>query len=396
MSGVFSKSILKVGTYHSPQGVVVVTPERLKHWETVTKQLQAVGYAIPSHFDHADDDELLQPLKMDVLEEGVERSAKATVGKLVDYKLAPDGQSAEIKLQTLTKTAQEAVESNAIFVSPVIYPEWKDGAGNKYHDVITSWDLVDHPVDYSQSSFVPATRMGLETKKPFLLSVQMADENEQVDKGEETASENAQAQPDEGGSNAKLSGIISALAALKVILPEDTDGTNFIERLETGLLTAAAATAAEEETKDEEEKIDTTPITAADPQIATMSLRIKQLEDRAISQGRDQIKASLLSLLKSGRCTPVEHEQMSRKLTTVKMSLGADQTVSAGDVDVWLKSRVDVPEGTFWSDKQRTEAAAQKLSLVEAPESWEPHKSSLSPKSVEEGVKALTRHRAKA
>lgn len=169
MSGTFTKSILKVGTYHSPDGTVVVTPERLRHWERETRRLQNAKYAIPSHFDHASELDMLEPIAMDVLKRKQNRSASATVGHLESFKVAPDGKSAEIVLTTLTPTAQEKVASNAVYVSPVIFPEWKDGAGNKYRDVITSVDLVDHPVDYSQSSFIPAIRMGL-SSTPYLLS----------------------------------------------------------------------------------------------------------------------------------------------------------------------------------------------------------------------------------
>ena len=393
MSGVFSKSMLHLGTYHAPQGVVVVTPERLKHWEAETARLQSAGYAIPSHFDHGSTDDLLKPIEMDVLNRGTDRSAQATVGKLRSFKVMPDGNSAEVIVETLTPAAKEAVESNAVFLSPVIYPQWKDGAGNEYRDVITSFDLVDHPVDYSQTSFVPAVRMGLkEQPKPFLLSIQMADENDPaVDNADTPAADDNSPPPAEDKTNdtsssAKLSGIIAALANLKVVLAPDTDGTNFIDRLESALLTAAAQ---DEPESEGEEPIDTTPITQADPQIATMSLRIKQLEDDKIQSVREQKKAQLQTLLEQGRLTPAEHSALSNQLQAVKMSVVPGKEVSAGEIDVWLKARAGLPVGSLWTDEQRTKAAT-KLSLAEAPESWSPQ-SSLTPKAVEAGVEALTR-----
>lgn len=391
MSGVFSKSMLKVGTYHAPQGVVVVTPERLKHWESETRRLQSAGYAIPSHFDHGSTYDLQKPIEMDVLNRGVERSAASTVGKLRSFKVMPDGKSAEVVLETLTPAAKEKVESNAVFLSPVIYPQWKDGAGIEYRDVITSFDLVDHPVDYSQTSFVPAVRMGLtEQPKPFLLSIQMADENDQVDNSE-TPANDTPASPVEDktqdtSSSAKLSGIVSALAQMKVILAPDTDGDNFIDRLESALLTAAAQ---KDEPKEEgEEKIDTTPITQADPMIATMSLRIKQLEEDKIQSVRDQKKAQLQTLLEQGRLTPAEHNALNNQLQAVKMSVIPGKEVSAGEIDVWLKARAGLPVGTLWTDEQRTKATT--LSVIEAPQSWS-NKDALTPKAVEAGVEVLTR-----
>ncbi len=130
---------LKVGEYHAPQGVVKVTPERLRHWEATTKSIQSVGYALPSHINHPDDPKFMKPLEMSVLKERKKPEAQKTVGHLRSFTVAPDGQSAEIVLETLTADAQEKVQTNTLFVSPVIMPEWKDGAGNRYADAITSW-----------------------------------------------------------------------------------------------------------------------------------------------------------------------------------------------------------------------------------------------------------------
>ncbi len=177
MEGEFAKTMLAVGVYHSPDGVVEVTPERLKHWEKQVQAVQSVGYAIPSHFDHADDEELLTPIKLSELQERKTRSARNTVGKLKSFKVAPDGRSAEIVLHTLDPDATKSVSTNSVYVSPVVHPRWKDGAGNEYVDVLTSFDLVDWPVDHSQSSFTPLVRMGqrvcpairMGASKPYLL-----------------------------------------------------------------------------------------------------------------------------------------------------------------------------------------------------------------------------------
>ena len=128
MSDVFSKAILSVGTYHSPDGTVHVTPERLRHWEKQVSKLQEVGYAIPSHFDHANEIDLLSPIDETTLKNRISRSAQATVGKLKSFRVSEDGNSAEIMLETLTPKAKDVVGSNAVYVSPVIFPEWRDGA----------------------------------------------------------------------------------------------------------------------------------------------------------------------------------------------------------------------------------------------------------------------------
>ncbi len=145
MEGQFAKTMLKVGTYHSPDGVVEVTPERLRHWERQAKAIQSVGYAIPSHFDHADDEELLTPVAEQELQRKVSRSARNTVAKLKSFTVSPDGQSAQIVLHTLDPIATQRVATNSVYVSPVIHPRWKDGTGRVYEDALTSFDLVDWP-----------------------------------------------------------------------------------------------------------------------------------------------------------------------------------------------------------------------------------------------------------
>lgn len=394
MPGTFSKSILKVGTYHSPDGVVKVTPERLRHWARETKRLQSVGYAIPSHFDHSNELEELEPIAMDVLDRKQTRSASRTVGKLSDIRVSKDGQSAEIVLETLTPQATEAVKSNSVYVSPVIFPEWKDGAGNSYRDVITSFDLVDHPVDYSQTSFVPAQKLGLVpairmgvNTKPFRLGAAMADEEKEYDEFEEDSTDT---EGDEGGSDSvpdtsmdepaeetapptpvdtdptddiesnaqALGDVIAALQGMNIILPPDTAAGNFLERLHTALLTAQAHQGMGGNPGEMPgEQIPE----AASPQIATMSVQQRQRVSKSLTQ---RIEA----LLKSGRCKPVEANNQKRALQTVRLSLDSEGNPRKSHIERWIEAREDVPEGTFWSNKQKT--SATKLSRVPAPQTW--------------------------
>lgn len=471
MSGVFSKSILKVGTYHSPDGTVVVTPERLKHWERETKRLQSVGYAIPSHFDHANDIDLLEPIAMDVLARKQNRSAKATVGKLDSFRVSADGQSAEIVLHTLTSDATESVGKNAVYVSPVIFPEWKDGAGNHFRDVLTSFDLVDHPVDYSQTSFVPAIKMSqavcpairMGQSKPYFLGARMpksrsqqarklrfrqalvtglrrmgsdydpedADDDEPktksnagvgdggtgdddssapAPKSDETPDPGDDPSPTESldvaGNDAPdlLDSVLNLLNEFGVALPEDTTDRNLIPHLRvalTALLNAEAKADAEDDDGVQDmsdpslpgEAPGGAPVASA-PNIAVMSLqqrkaleRAEVLEKRLHDQHRDATRNALAGLLKTGRCTPAEHDQFCRTLNTVRMSLNDVGDFKPTRVDAFIQDRSAVPEGTFWTDKQRS-APAQKLSVVEAPTEWNGGGGN-SAKDINEAIVAL-------
>lgn len=461
MSGTYSKSILKVGTYHSPDGVVHVTPERLRHWEQQTKRLQSVGYAIPSHFDHANEIDLLEPIAMDVLSRGQNRSAQATVGRLDRFTVAPDGKSAEIVLHTLTPGAKEVVENNAVFVSPVIFPEWKDGAGNKYRDVITSFDLVDHPVDHSQSSFVPAIKMGLRVcpairmglgKPHFLERNGMPTKNRSIvarkqrfksalraglvrmgsdydpSEDEESAMEaefgTADDTPtaDETGTPSDdasptdtmdvdtseapdlLDSVLNLLHEFGVTLPDDTTDANLIPHLRVALTALLNADNGEDEVEDEgvEDMTDDgmpgaapggMPVASA-PNIATMSVQQRKIVERASvlerklqDQHREATKASLASLLKSGRCTPAEHDSYLRTLGAVRMSLTDDGSFKPNRVDAFIEDRKAVPQGTFWTNQQRS-APAQLMSVVEPPSAWKTG-GGTSTREIKDAINAL-------
>lgn len=421
MRSTFSKSILKVGTYHSPDGVVNVTPQRLRHWEKSLKRLQNVGYAIPSHFDHSSDLELLEPITMDVLERGQNRSASATVGRLSEFKVSPDGKSAEIVLETLTPQATQSVESNAVYISPVIFPEWKDGAGNVHRDVITSFDLVDHPVDYSQTSFVPAVRMGLNSK-PFVLSgvrlmstntkrsksarkrdaaarrarfqaaVRMGLADDEDDDGDEKPADTAGKDTPSAADDASptdtldiepsvapdlLDQTLNLLAEYGVVLPDDTTDDNLITSLRTALTALLNSDSEEDEPEDDVlGDADALPSTApgtmpqaSAPMIATMSVQQKALHNWAETTHKNLIAKRLHAVLHSGRCTPAEADERQRQLQVVKLSLTNEGLPAPTEVEGWIESREAVPEGTFWTDKQRTKSM-QRLSVVEPPTEW--------------------------
>lgn len=429
----FSKSILKVGTYHSPDGTVEVTPERLRHWEAQARRLQAVGYDLPSHFNHANEIDLLEPIPANPEQRQMHRGAQHTVGHLapMGFVVAPDGQSAEITLKTLTDGAKEAVSKNAVYVSPVIFPEWKDGAGNTYADVITSFDLVDHPVDYSQSSFVPAIRMGLNSKPYQLRVIKMSEDrgkptayftneegvtipifgkkkrdkkaragrmksksrkrmsllsairmsaedsvpSEQIPESSEPAESN-EVITDE--SYDAVDDVLDLLEEFGIALPEDTDDSNLKNHLRVALTALLNSRQMENETEDPKElegagaalpsdAPGSMPVASA-PSIATMSVQARAAMNFGERIHRESIAARIDGLLKTGRCTPAEADAQSRALTAVKLSLTADGNPIKSDVDKWLDSREPVPVGTFWTDKQRSEAV--KLSLVPAPSEW--------------------------
>jgi hypothetical protein len=441
MEGEFAKTMLKVGTYHSPDGVVEVTPDRLRHWERQVQAIQGVGYAIPSHFDHASDEELLTPISESELQAKRTRSARNTVGKLKSFRVTPDGQAAEIVLHTLDPNATKSVASNAVYISPVIHPAWKDGAGNKYNDALTSFDLVDWPVDHSQSSFTPLIRMGqrvcpvirMGASKPYFLESKKMTTSLNTAKNRSTTARKARfkaalkagiqvmgsdyvpddeddtkddmptdtaAPADSGdtptpsddpsptdtiGTDAAqapdlLDSVLNLLHEFGVSLPDDTTDESLINHLRVALTALLARDGSEDDTEDDmtgddQPKVDAMPQPVA-PTIATLSVQQRKALDRAAIAERalaeshkKNLEQKLGSLLRSGRCTPHEHDNQLRALNTVRMSMQDDGTFRESRVDYFVEDRETVPAGTYWTDSQRTDSLTQKLSVVEPPDS---------------------------
>lgn len=341
MAKAFRKSTLKVNTYHSPDGTVDVTPERLAHWASEFQRMSDAGQVIPMHWDHSNNLEDLQPISMDSFSKQKSRSAKNSVGRLSKFELADDGQSADIEFITLTKDATEKVDANAVYVSPVIFPEWKDGQGNSYTDVITHMDLVNHPVDHSQGPAVPvddpeyvacALRMGLQSH-PYRLSAE--DTSEITDDG------------DDSGPN--IPELLELLAKHELILPKDTDESTFFDRLRTALTATAAESDPEPGEGEEEEDMET----VEQPQIAMLSLETKQALAYGERAHREKIVARLDQLLEAGKCTPDEHAKQKPLVGAVKLSLNKDGEPETSSVESWIESRESVPKGTFWDGEEK-------------------------------------------
>ncbi len=360
----FRKTMLRAGqTFHSPDGEVKVTPERLQHWADTFRKMSGAGQVIPMHWDHGSELQDLTPLTLSEFKQRKSRSAKNTVGHLKRFDVAEDGQSAEVEFVTLSAHATEAMEQNRVNLSPVILSQWKDGAGNQYTDAITHLDFVDHAVDHSQT---PA-----EEVEAICCSLRMSDSSHQVVKVFRMASdeppdedgdysdysEGSNAEETSAGGEATVGRTLDLLARLDIVLPGDTDAKNFIDRLYTALLTAVAS---EEDPMADQSSQDTEVV---DPQIATMSLQARQALAYGERQHRATVQKDLDELLASGRCTPAEHKARQESIGAIKLSLDSDGNPTKSETESWIESRKPVPEGTFWSSDEKL----RRMSLEAAP-----------------------------
>lgn len=362
----FVKSALKVGQYESPDETLEITRERLRHWEQAFLGVRDAGYQVPVDWDHAEN---LQDAKPVDEQEFIERkrSAKNIIGNLHDFRVAPDGNSAEITVDVSDAKAIEAADSNRISISPVIFGSWRDGAGRVHKDVITHVDFVDYPVDYSQTPFkrvndCPVVACSLRIgKNPTALSLSMADEND-----EKKPAENGDAAPADSGAPADaapaaepvktdphVSAVVSALADMGINLPE----TNTPEDLLMSLYGALVVGGPNDPNADVQGNPGGQQMAAMDPGYAAMSLRLKESTAYATKMHRQSIQGRLKSLLESGRCTPDEMAKQKEAVEAVRLSLNKEGEPIKGDVEKWIESRESLPANACFSTVQRTRMA---------------------------------------
>lgn len=391
----FIKTCLPCGTFHSPDGQVVITPQRLRTWALNFQRMGQNGYHVPMSWDHADNLEDAVPVKMGA-DRTVQRSAKNTAGLVKDFRLAKDGNSAEIVIDAEGRAADQA-RCNRVFLSPVIFPEWKDGQGNTYKDVITHVDFVDHPVDSKQQPFrevaanatpilACAIRMGL--TKPIKMGFPNAeDETKKDDASDNVDADDTGAAGDAGGdgvvnegepneqpgdgneppaddkpSDPRLEIVAMYLTELGLNLPVINSADELL-----GFLFREASGAEEPEGGSGNNEGGTE---VADPGMQAMSLqRIKDLEAILEKQAKASLTADLEKLLKTGRCTKAEHDAQAVKLGTLRMSVGNDGKAAANDVTAWVESRKAIPLGTFHGGKPITRMGLgkRKAEVADAP-----------------------------
>lgn len=370
MSGKLQKKVmLRVGhNYKSPNGDVPVTLDRLKHWASEHKRLIAAGYLPPMHYDHSDEHEMLVPITMDAFKERKSRSAQNSVGYLSEFNITDDGQAAELVYKVTEPKAEKQLRDNVVQVSPVILPSFRDGAGNEYTDLITHLDVVNYPVDYSQSKAQPA-----QESTAVVMAIRMGLDTEPYTHDAESGKANS----------ANLSRVLKNLSMIELDLPEDTDVENFIERLDVALPVYIKSNPLfESDDQGDDEKSGDTfgndngeRIVAEHEMATTMSL-----QKYADNQYRENQQSKLESMLKKGQMTPAEFKEQKATLGAIKLSLTDDGKPQSNSVSDFIKNREAVPAGTFWTDEQK----AANVGSTDVAEHDDPIKMSLNPSDDEE------------
>ncbi len=367
----FKKAILRVGTYQSPDGEVKVTPKRLKHWAATHRRMMANRLGVPISFDHADDDADLAPVAFSTGRGP--RSAKDSVGFLKSIEVAPDGNHANIILDIRDPKAIQKARENVVEVSPVVFPTWQDGRGKNYRDCITHLDLVNHPVDNSQGQFSEVNaiacclRMGLADSKKTKL-FRMA-EDDSMDENAAPNDDDKSGNDDEGDSSTvnndgRLKKVIDALVGMNIVLSEDTNEENFLEHLEQALLTAQAQEGDIDEPGD---PTDAEDLDAVGPSIAALGLQGRTALSYAQRTHRKDLTTRLVNILRTGRCTPVEHKQKLSAMDSVRLSLNKGGNPISSRLEDWIADREKIPAGSLWDTKQRIRMSNADLDSTNPP-----------------------------
>jgi hypothetical protein len=378
----FTKGILRAKTHHSPDGEVVVTKERLKHWVDTHNLMASRNWHSSVHFDHQDDPSLQQLVQMGPKGKP-KRGAMNAVGRNERLELAEDGMSARITLDLPDKLAAQKARDNVVEVSPVIKKLVKDGDGNEYVDAIVSFDLVTQPVDNSQGKFE-------EVQDTIACSLRMVDDDgkatvyrmanpfedddqEGNDDDTETLPKGDDENPDlpEAEGDDKVDEAIRAhLDQLGAALPSDWNRKSDPQILLAALKTLVKANQKAEAEKASSDKDDNDQGEddmgkLADPGFAAMSLQARNALAYAEREHRKGIQAAIETLRDSGRCTVAEATKQLEGVDTIRLSLNDDGSPLLCDAEKWIASRQSVPAGTFWDEATRTaNQQAQAMSLV--------------------------------
>ena len=156
----YKKKLAEPGIFMSAQGKVVITPERIKHWEKSFNDLRQEGFNFPVPWGHKLN---AIPNEQDpfALEEQYARWNSGNINRLETNKdgslwmiaETPPGYKVEQDTQRLVNEKDGTIVTD---VSPGI-GNWIDGQGRLHEDISLHAALCTHPVQHNQRGFLPAS-----------------------------------------------------------------------------------------------------------------------------------------------------------------------------------------------------------------------------------------------
>jgi hypothetical protein len=222
----FKKPIVTTGVYTIPGDVprkVKINQERLAHWKAQFDKMKEAGVSVPAPWNHSK-----EALPMSVGNDGTLPRSDINAGWW-DRLWVEDG-TLWGELDVPQSADAVKIGTNVKETSIYVRPDFEDGSGNKWQDSLMHIALVTHPIENGQGNFTPVgDESGLAISMSHLTEpLEMAS----PEKAEEQVSSNpVGVSPDRENSQNGVPALLEALRAVMIDLPEDTNDTNFMERL---------------------------------------------------------------------------------------------------------------------------------------------------------------------
>lgn len=228
----FWKEVIRPETYvhkgeNGKRVRTTVTKDRIKHWDAQAKKMLDSGRQIPVPYFHTD---AAKP----ILKDKIPDDPRDTAAYIVDRKVENDG-ALWMLFDPVSEDAEAKVNNQLRHVS-IRTDNFVDSDGTHYNDAITHVAATNNGVMKDQKPFIPEHGLALS------LSMCMDD-----------GKPGNQSSGGAGGPSLALA--IELLANLDIVLPEDTNGENFLDRL----CTAAKAVQSYKDQEEGEDDYETRP-----------------------------------------------------------------------------------------------------------------------------------------
>lgn len=342
----FEQTFLQPGRYHVGGGRYRdFTAQEISSYVTGTKELLAAGHSVPLIFEHAAPGS----------DEGSPRDSKAAqvkhgAGWLGGVNLGNDGSALHVLEVTDADAARKLADGSIKFTSPELRPTWTDGKGRVFKNIISHVALTHKPRNPDQSKLQPVAEPALQFSLADLEPIQMsfdddkdADDKSPIDKATDRetpadASENPD-MPTPGAASEEQKQLESCIAFLKTIgvaLPANTDASNFMDRLQTGLMTLAESKIqAESEAAKDDDDADNAPLIEEKPPIQQFSLSdvegdkfTNRLLAKVIKAEHGQCKSRLETLVEKNNISPALRDSLLGKSDVLQFSADGEYVPS--------------------------------------------------------------------
>lgn len=277
-----TKTILEPGNWRSPQGELRATPERIRRYADQFAAMKAKGIRVPlpwGHQPHA------LPITPDEIAESEYARSRFNAGYVEDLFVSKAGKlRAVIDAPGLDADADgnlvDPRNGTAIAeVSPGIAGKWTDGHGQTWEDAILHVALTPLPVQTGQDGFTPLSTPAPAVQWLSLGTMTLATEGGPAVADETEIPEGDDAGEGEGsGGGVTVADLLGPLGEHGIVLPEDTDDANFMDRLLTAItaLKGQLTPADDDAPADDAGAADGTPAT---PEAPPVMLSTKSIAD---------------------------------------------------------------------------------------------------------------------